>query len=69
VQAGGPAAKAGLRAGDIIVALNGQATASQEAFNDALARLRPGQRVSMGIARARGRQTLTVTLGELPVGD
>jgi S1-C subfamily serine protease len=51
------------------VALNGQATASQEAFNDALARLRPGQRVSMGIARARGRQTITVTLGELPVGD
>ena len=69
VQTGGPADKAGLRAGDIIVALNGQTTASQEAFNDVLARLRPGQRVSVGIARARGRQTLTVTLGELPVGD
>lgn len=37
VQRGGPAAKAGVRPGDIITALNGRATQSLEAFTDALA--------------------------------
>ncbi len=64
----GPAAKAGVRAGDVIVALNNQPTLSVEAFNEALARLQPGQRVPMTVVTGNGqRQSVTLTLGELPV--
>jgi serine protease DegS len=63
----GPAARAGLRAGDVIVRLGSHPTLSEAAFGDALARLRPGQRVRVTVARQNGERTVTVTLGELPV--
>ncbi|MGH2387500.1 MAG: S1C family serine protease [Chloroflexota bacterium] len=64
----GPAAKAGVKAGDVIVALNGQPTLSVEAFNEALARLKPGQRIPVTVVTTNGqRHSVTITLGELPV--
>ena len=45
VAPNGAAARAGLRAGDVIVRLGGHPTLSEAAFGDALARLKPGQRV------------------------
>ncbi len=64
----GPAAKAGVKAGDVIVALNGRQTLSVESFNEALARLKPRQRVSMTVVTTNGqRRSVTITLGELPV--
>jgi putative serine protease PepD len=65
VETGGPAAKAGIRAGDSIVAVGGQVTPTTDVLASVLAHLKPGGRVSVTIARA-GRTTVEVTLGQLP---
>lgn len=62
VLAGSPAAKAGIREGDIIVAVGGQAARS---FEDVLAVVRSsaiGQALSVEIMRDGKKQTLSVTL-------
>ncbi len=65
--AGGPAAKAGLRAGDIITAVDGQPTLSAGALAAALAALKPGQTVPINVTHQDGSQsTVRVTLGQLP---
>ena len=64
----GPADRAGLRAGDVVVRLDGRTTRSEAAFGDALARLKPGGRVPVTVKTGAGERTITVTLGELPVG-
>jgi putative serine protease PepD len=67
VEAGGPAARAGLQAGDVITALNGQATPSSDDLGQVLAGLKPGQTVQLKVMRQTGATaTLSVTLGELP---
>jgi len=63
----GPADRAGLRGGDVIVRLDGRPTLSEAAFGDALAHLTPGGRVSVMVQAEAGERTVTVTLGELPV--
>ncbi len=63
------ASQAGLVAGDIITALNGQATLSVDALTAALATLAPGQSVSLTVQEPSGGSTsLTVVLGQLPGG-
>ena len=67
VGAGGPAAKAGIRAGELITAVDGAATPDPATLADVLAGLDPGQAVTVTIARHDGpRQTLRVALGQLP---
>jgi putative serine protease PepD len=67
VTSGGAAAKAGLRAGDIITAVNGTPTPDPAALAQALAQLKPGQQVSVTAQQANGSsKKYTVTLGELP---
>jgi putative serine protease PepD len=69
VTAGGPAAQAGLRVGDVIVAVNGKPTASSDDLGSVLATLRPGQSVKVKVTRQDGTTaTLTVKLGEYPGG-
>ena len=67
VEPQGAADRAGLRAGDVIVRLDGRPTRSEAAFGDVLARLRPGERVAVTVVGQGGERTVTVTLGELPV--
>ena len=67
VEPQGPADRAGLRAGDVIVRLDGRPTRSEAAFGDVLARLKPGERVAVTVVGQGGERTVTVTLGELPV--
>ena len=65
--AGGPAAKAGLRAGDIITAVDGQPTPSAGALAAVLAGLKPGQTVPVNVTHQDGSpSTVQVTLGQLP---
>jgi S1-C subfamily serine protease len=67
VTPGGPAAQAGLRAGDIITAVNGTATPDAQTLSAVLANLRPGQTVTVRVTRAGGGgATVKVTLGQLP---
>jgi serine protease Do len=68
VLADGPAAKAGLRAGDIIVELNGVGTAETSQFRQAVARLRPGSAANLKVFREGKELTYKVTIGETP-GD
>jgi S1-C subfamily serine protease len=66
VQSGTPAATAGLKAGDVIVAFNGTAVTSDGALIDALAGAHPGQRVRLTVQRGANRLTLSLTLGTQP---
>ncbi len=67
--AGEPAARAGIRAGDVIVSIAGKPTPSTTGLSEVLAALRPGQRVAVRIVRQDGSSaTIQVTLGELPGG-
>lgn len=67
VDAGGPAAKAGIQPGDTITSINGQSTPTPESLSTALAGLAPGTKVSVHVVNQSGSQrTVSVTLGELP---
>jgi S1-C subfamily serine protease len=67
VEAGGPAAKAGISGGDVITSVNGQATPDTSALSAVLAGLSPGQTVPVAIIHPDGTtSTVTLTLGELP---
>jgi S1-C subfamily serine protease len=67
VTPGGPAAKAGLRPGDVITAVNGTATPDTETLAAVLADLHPGQQVSVSVTRADGSTTtMHLSLGQLP---
>lgn len=64
---GTPAAKAGMKPGDEIAELNGQAIDSPEQFLDVLNKSDPGQQVQITIVRNGAKQQLTVTLARYPL--
>jgi putative serine protease PepD len=67
VESGGPAAKAGIRAGDVITAIAGTQTPAGADLAAAVADMQPGQTVQVAVQKANGtRATLGVTLGEYP---
>ncbi len=66
VVADGPAAGAGLRADDVIVALAEREVRSMSALVISLRELAPGDRVALAVLRDGGRQTLEVELGTRP---
>ena len=65
VKAGGPADQAGIRAGDVILAVNGQPTDSVSALQSALATHKPGDQVRVRLSRDGSQHTVTATLGTL----
>jgi putative serine protease PepD len=62
---GGPAAKAGIKPGDVIVEVNGRPTPTADVLVSVLADLHPGQQVPVKLVRHGKEVTVTVTLGEL----
>jgi putative serine protease PepD len=69
VVSGGPAANAGLTAGDVITSLGGAQVRTPGELTSVLAGLQPGQSVSVGISRPDGSTAaVTVTLGTYPGG-
>jgi hypothetical protein len=62
VNDAGPAATAGLQAGDQLVSVNGVAVADPTAVGAALAALQPGDTVSVVVTRAGEQQTFDVVL-------
>lgn len=57
-----PAAKAGLKAGDIITKLNGQTLDASQSLSNRLAQHKPGDKIELTILRDGQEQTLSVTL-------
>jgi putative serine protease PepD len=67
VTPGGPAAKAGIRANDVILYVGGVRTSTTTALAEALATLKPGEKVRVEIQRPDGtKKIVTLTLGQLP---
>ncbi|HYM80095.1 MAG TPA: trypsin-like peptidase domain-containing protein [Candidatus Limnocylindria bacterium] len=66
VDPGGPAAKAGVRAGDRIRSVNGQTINSVDDAQRSIYGSGVGDRLTLGIERGNQRHTLTLTLAEAP---
>jgi S1-C subfamily serine protease len=67
VTPGGPAARAGIKPGDVIVSIAGQPTTTTDVVSSVLATLRPGQAVPVQIFSPSGRpSTVQVKLGSQP---
>jgi serine protease Do len=65
-QSGSPADKAGIKSGDVIVSVNGEAVEDARNLARRISSLSPGTSVRLGIIRNGREDTLTLTLGELP---
>jgi S1-C subfamily serine protease len=69
VEAGGPAASAGIAAGDVINAINGNKTPDTQTLSVVLASMKPGDKVNVEVTKADGSQAkVAVTLGQLNGG-
>jgi S1-C subfamily serine protease len=68
VQPNGPAAKAGLQAGDVIVQVDNTPVVDTSSLGDALVSKDPGNTVAVRFYRGKQPSTVNVTLGELSSG-
>ena len=66
VRPGEPAARAGMRPGDIVVEVNGQPVNEPRDLQQIVASLPPGKTVPLGVLREGRRETLAVQIGEAP---
>jgi serine protease Do len=65
VNSGGPAEKAGLQPGDVIVEFNGRPVADNEALVNLVVTTKPGTSVPVTVYRNKQRRTMNVTVEEL----
>ncbi len=63
---GGPADKAGLKAGDVILAMNEQKVVDSHSLSRTVSELQPGAEVKLSILRDGKETTATVTIGAMP---
>ncbi len=68
VTAGGPAARAGLKTGDVIVKMDGKVVNDVASLSDTLFTKKPGDVVSVQRYRGNQSQIVQVTLSELQIG-
>ena len=67
VEDGGPAAKAGIKQGDLIVSIDGKPVGDTNQLSMVLATLEPGKAVPVVVQKDDGTQTtVQVTLGQIP---
>jgi serine protease Do len=65
-QSGSPAQKAGIKAGDVIVSVNGETVTDARNLARRISAMAPGTSIKLGVIRGGKEDTLTLTLGELP---
>ncbi|MBY5630493.1 Do family serine endopeptidase [Rhizobium leguminosarum] len=66
-QAGSPGDKAGMKAGDVVTALNGETIKDARDLSRRIGAMQPGSKVELSVWRAGKAQPLTVELGTLPI--
>ncbi len=66
VRNGEPAARAGLKAGDIVVEVDGQPVREPRDLQQIVASLPPGKTIPLGVLRDGRREILQVQIGEAP---
>ncbi|MEH2624799.1 serine protease Do [Bradyrhizobium sp. AZCC 1719] len=66
VQDNGPAAKAGLRSGDVITSLEGEPIKNANEFSRKIHAMAPGASIRLAMLRDRQENSLSVTLSQLP---
>jgi len=66
VRGGEPAARGGVRAGDVVVEVDGQPVRTPRDLQQIVATLPPGKAVPVSVLRDGRRETLTVQVGEAP---
>ena len=69
VEPGGPADKAGLERGDVVVAFGGQPVKSMPLFRNRVAASPPGSTQRITVLRGGKSETFSVRLGTLPAAD
>jgi serine protease Do len=67
VDKDGPAAKAGIKAGDVLLGVNGKAVERSAEVPPLVAAVKPGTKASFEVWREGKKQNVDVTVGELPV--
>jgi serine protease Do len=65
-QADGPAAKAGVASGDVIVSVNGTAVKDARDLARKIGALTPGETVKLGLVRKGAETSVNITLGTIP---
>jgi putative serine protease PepD len=68
VAPGGPAARAGLRGGDLIVAVDGKAIRTYSELGARIRAHKPGDKVTLKVVRGGSETTVTATLAQRPGG-
>lgn len=66
VQPGSPALRAGIKAGDVIVSINGESLDDARSLASRIAAMAPGTSVRLAVMRNGQEETFTLMLGELP---
>jgi putative serine protease PepD len=66
VKSGSPAEKAGLKAGDVVTAIDGKAVTGSDDLTALVATYKPGDTAKMTVTRNGSTQTISVTFGERP---
>jgi serine protease Do len=69
VTAAGPAARAGIQQGDVVMSVNGQPVTPDQSLAYLVSQQPVGSRVPFEVLRGGQRQTVTVTIGERPSED
>lgn len=69
VMESGPAAKAGLKVGDVILSVDGKAVVMSGDLPHLIGSIKPGTKAELVVVRGGSRKNLTVTVGALPEDD